>query len=395
MNVKNIILTQDYFPLIGGAHHWLHEVYIRNPLPITVLTQDYSANSQLKMRQKQFDALDQKLLKIYREDIQIRNVNLLSPQCIRRYKKILKCLSEISQGAHSIIHCIKAFPEGISSIAFKLGHRNNCKVVTYVHGEELLVARTSRQLSILSKWVYDNSDLVIANSRFSDNFVRKFSPKCNSIVIHPGVNSKAFSITDEMKNACRKAWGWPDDAVILATIARMEPRKNHAAVIEAIHNLRRRGLNLSYVVVGEGEEQSSLQRLVQKLGVSEWVRFTGYLSNEERTLALASSDVYIMPSIHVGAMVEGFGIAFLEASAAGIPSIAGDVGGQPEAVLHEETGLIVNGSNQSDVEGAIARLTLDSDLRRRMGAKARIWAAKNDWDIIAQRTFEAINDIDS
>jgi glycosyltransferase involved in cell wall biosynthesis len=100
-----------------------------------------------------------------------------------------------------------------------------------------------------------------------------------------------------------------------------------------------------------------------------------------------------MPSIRHGSMIEGFGISFMEAAATGTPSIAGNVGGQSEAVLDGRTGLVIDGSSLSEVRSALRCLTLDPALRERMGREGKKWAAANDWASIVQRTQAAIQRI--
>jgi phosphatidylinositol alpha-1,6-mannosyltransferase len=90
-------------------------------------------------------------------------------------------------------------------------------------------------------------------------------------------------------------------------------------------------------------------------------------------------------------MVEGFGIVFIEAAAAGVPSVAGNTGGQAEAVKHGETGLIVDGTSLVDVCEALATLARDPERRARMGAMAREWASQHDWARIADAAHAQIS----
>ena len=173
----------------------------------------------------------------------------------------------------------------------------------------------------------------------------------------------------------------------------MEPRKNHMAVIEAVHDLRNEGLPLVYVIGGMGEEEKRLRELVKKQGLEEWVKFLGYVSEEEKIETFCASDIHIMPSIKVGPMIEGFGIVFMEASAAGIPSIAGNVGGQAEAVIHNQTGLVVDGTDIKAIKEAIKALAINPSRRLEMGERARNWAKQHGWHKIARATYKKINEV--
>ncbi len=384
----DIVISQDFFPTIGGAHLWLYEVYKRWPSRTILLTHDFKADPNLHSKQVQFDLSNHGSLDISRKDIRIDNISLFSRSCLTKYAKIFSHLIRISASERVTFHCIRSFPEAVAAVAYKKFYRPSSKVITYAHGEELLVARTSLQLTLLAKLVYSSSDLIIANSRFTRRLVKDICPKAKITVIHPGVDVNAFHVPEQQRRAYRALWGWPDDTVILATISRMEPRKNQISVIKALGELREEGLPMAYIIGGEGEEMDKLSAEVRELNLTNWVRFTGRLSDKERTLAFCAADVHVLPSLKAGPMIEGFGIVFLEAAAAGIPSIAGNAGGQPEAVLHGRTGLVIDGANLAELKQAIRLLAENVKLREYLGANGRKWAAENDWRSVAQKLVE-------
>jgi phosphatidylinositol alpha-1,6-mannosyltransferase len=91
-------------------------------------------------------------------------------------------------------------------------------------------------------------------------------------------------------------------------------------------------------------------------------------------------------------MIEGFGMVFLEAAAAGVPTVCGNTGGQPEAVLDMETGIVVDGRDPVGVASAVRQLATDPELRRRLGEHGRRWAAAHAWEHVVERTRQAIQD---
>ncbi|WP_457570432.1 glycosyltransferase family 4 protein [Desulfovulcanus sp.] len=387
----NIVLTQDFFPKIGGAHLWLYEVYKRWPSPVNVMTQDYSLDPARSDQQAEFDSLDHGMLKIIRRDIRIDDINLFSLNCVKQYMYILRCIKEIACNKLITLHCIRVFPEGIAAALFKLLFAKKCRVVVYAHGEEILAAKTSCQLTIFAKIVYSLTDLIIANSNFTKILVKEISSSARVVTIHPGVDVKAFNVSYDAQQACRSNLGWPKDTTIVTTIARLEPHKNHASVIRALAQLHREGLSIGYVIVGEGSERENLVKLSQSLGMRKWVSFVGQVSDEEKKIILAASDIHILPTIW-GESIEGFGIAFLEAAAAKIPSISGNIGGQPEAVLHGETGLVVDATSLKELKDAIRCLFLDKDLRKRLGHQGHLWAQQNDWQVVTEKTLRVIQE---
>ncbi len=392
-DITNIILTQDFFPKIGGAHLFLYEVYKRWPNPVVVLTQDYSNIDELGSQQAKFDASDHRSIKIIRELPLIDDINLFSTSYWSKLLKTLRITQRISGKKPMILHCLRAFPEGINALMFKALKNKNCKIVTFAHGEEVLVAKTSKQLKILTKIVYSKSNVVMANSNSTKTLVKELAPNANVKIVHPGVDTRAFDVPEERVKAYRRRWGWKDDVVVLLTMSRMEARKNHAAVIKALGELHEEGLPLAYVIAGEGEEEPRLKKMVSNLGLSEWVRFVGRIPEGEKPLCFCAADIHVMPSIQLGPMTEGFGIVFLEAAAAGIPSIAGKVGGQSEAVRDGVTGLLVDGTKIDEVKNAIRKLAQNRRLRAEMGQNGKILAEKYDWSKVSAGHFRVVENL--
>jgi len=161
-------------------------------------------------------------------------------------------------------------------------------------------------------------------------------------------------------------------------------------VIRALAELREEGLAVGYVCAGDGEERCSLKDMADKLDLTQWVHFPGEVTEHDKKLIYGASDIFAMPSIQVGEMIEGFGIVFLEAAAAGLPSICGNTGGQTEAVLHGKTGIVVDGTSLVEVCRAIRSLVKQPQIRTELGRQARTWAEKHDWANVVEQTRAAI-----
>lgn len=383
----DLLLSQDFFPQFGGAHSWMYEIYRRWPSRVEVLTRNYPGEASA---QAEFDARDHGSLHIVRDDITVDEINLLKPSSWRRMLGVASRLLSLRAGRPARIHCLRAFPEGCCALMARARRPGSTRLIVYAHGEEILVARSSRQLTLIARAVYGSADLVIANSRNTVRLVRELCPSARVVCVHPGVDVSAFRVDPALARAFRARWGWPEDTTIVSTIARMEPRKNQSAVLRAVARLRSAGRRIGYVCAGDGAERESLQRLAHELGIDDRVRFPGALGESEKVLTYAASDIYAMPSIQVGEMIEGFGIVFLEAAAAGIPAISGAIGGQPEAVQSEVTGLIVDGSDSEAMAAALDRLVSDPELRARMGSAARNRAAGFDWSVMAAAVARSV-----
>jgi phosphatidylinositol alpha-1,6-mannosyltransferase len=140
------------------------------------------------------------------------------------------------------------------------------------------------------------------------------------------------------------------------------------------------------LVVGDGPYRGDLDRLVDEVGVRGVVRFTGGVPWAALPAYFDAGDVFAMPcrTRRNGLDVEGLGIVYLEASAVGIPVIAGKSGGAPDAVLDGQTGFVVDGEDVKAVAGALIGLLRDPDRARAMGEAGRAWVEREwTWDATA------------
>lgn len=387
MGMKHLLLSSDFFPLIGGAHYWMYEVYRRWTSPVTVIAKDLSVDPRLAEGQAGFDKRAHGALTIVRIKTGFGDFNLMDPACRKDYAVIQEAMHRIEGKGSATLHCLRAIPDGIAGLMYKARHLGRPTLAVYVHGEEILVAQSSRQLSLLAKIVYRFSDIIIVNSRATKKRLEDFCHPADVHVISPGVACSLFDIPDSEVAAYRNHWGFGEGTVILTTMARLEKRKNHHRVLRAMADLvTREGLALAYVIGGDGDERENLRALVGELGLQDHVRLCGYLSDREKILTYKASDIHIMPSVQEGPMIEGYGIVFLEAAAAGIPSIAGNSGGQPEAVIHTVTGLVIDGNDIEAIKDAVRMLAADRELRKKMGDAGRAFAGGHDWEAVAETT---------
>jgi len=180
---------------------------------------------------------------------------------------------------------------------------------------------------------------------------------------------------------------------IIATLARLEPRKGVDAVIAALPNLRARYPDLVYLVAGAGADLARLRALAAERGVTDAVVFLGPVTEPQRKAALLTlSDVYAMPSRRVGDSVEGFGIAYAEAAWYGRPSLAGADGGASEIVKDGVSGLVCDARNWEAVSQALFRLLDDDQARARMGAAASAFVRSHlSWTHALPRYLAALD----
>src|SRR6267143_1112410 len=156
------------------------------------------------------------------------------------------------------------------------------------------------------------------------------------------------------------------------TVARLEPYKGVDTALRAVAAARNGGRDLHYLVIGEGKNGKEYKKLARELGIADAVRFTGNVPDRDLPALYNTAQVYLGVSRRADATrVEGFGVALAEASACGLPVIAGQSGGLAEAVHDGETGLVVNPDDPEAVTVALKRLLGDQLLARRLGQAGR------------------------
>ncbi len=177
----------------------------------------------------------------------------------------------------------------------------------------------------------------------------------------------------------------------LVTVARLEKHKGIDTVLEALPAIAERAPDVRYAVAGSGPERESLEKLAHRLGVADRVRFLGQVGEGDLPALYNLATVYVGASRRAERIgVEGFGIALVEASACGVPVVAGNSGGVPDAVREGETGFLVPPEEPAAVVEAVCRLLDDPALARRLGAAGRrAVETYYNWDRVV-RDFRAI-----
>jgi phosphatidylinositol alpha-1,6-mannosyltransferase len=170
------------------------------------------------------------------------------------------------------------------------------------------------------------------------------------------------------------------DRPVVVCVSRLVPRKGQDTLIRAWPQVLRAVPEAALLLVGGGPYRGDLDGLAAAAGVSGSVRFTGSVPWAQLPAYYDAGDVFAMPcrTRRRGLDVEGLGIVYLEASATGLPVLAGDSGGAPDAVLEGETGLVVPGRSIDAVAAALIELLTDPSRARAMGEKGRSWVER-EW----------------
>ncbi|OBK53692.1 GDP-mannose-dependent alpha-(1-6)-phosphatidylinositol monomannoside mannosyltransferase [Mycobacterium sp. 1081908.1] len=266
------------------------------------------------------------------------------------------------------------------------------RVLASTHGHEVGWSMLPVARSVLRR-IGDGTDVVTFVSRYTrSRFASAFGPGARLEYLPPGVDTDRFRPDPGARAELRARYGLGERPTVLC-LSRLVPRKGQDALIKAFPSIRRRVDGAALVIVGGGPYLDALRKLATDCGVAEHVTFTGGVQAAELPAHHALADVFAMPCRTRGAGmdVEGLGIVFLEASATGVPVVAGRSGGAPETVRHNKTGLVVDGRSVDEVAGAVAELLADPERAAAMGAAGREWVTSQwRWDTLAGRLADLL-----
>jgi len=151
--------------------------------------------------------------------------------------------------------------------------------------------------------------------------------------------------------------------------------------------------NALLLIIGSGPREAHLRKLISKYKFDNDVKLLGRISYDQLPRYFLLGDVFVSPSRSrlAGLEVEGLGIVYLEASASGLPVIAGDSGGAPDAVQVNKTGIVVDGTDVKEIAQACISLLTNPKLSKELGANGRIWAVENwNWNYWGERFAEVL-----
>ena len=279
------------------------------------------------------------------------------------------------------VHCGNVKPAGYP--ARWVFERCRVPYGVYFHGGDLIAEkhkiRHSRFKRRSAKAIFGGAAVLMTNSAWTRDLALAILGDLGLDghgqrlrVVHLGTDPGRFRPgvdTDELRHRLDLPNGggrW------LLTVARLEPHKGVDTVIRALPAIVEQAADVRYAVAGSGPDRERLEKLAHKAGVAERVRFLSEVSERDLPALYNIATVYVGASRRAERIgVEGFGLALVEASACGLPVVAGNSGGVPDAVRDGETGFLVPPEDPAAFAAAICRLLGDSDLVGRVGAAGR------------------------
>lgn len=274
----------------------------------------------------------------------------------------------------------------------------------YVHGKDLWKEQRKVERSARARWtaraILGRAGSIIANSRATaeraEALLRtlEIDPAGRIHIVHPGTDPQTFRPEVPGTHEWRAELGLQDERILLS-LSRLMARKGVDTALHAFGELVDRYPDLMYVVAGDGPEREHLEALAGRLGLRERVRFLGAVDDARLPALYAAADLFVLPVREEpdDHEVEGFGIVFCEAAAAGLPIVAGRSGGIEDAVREGKNALLVPPADPHATADAVARILDDEVLRQQMSDAGREaveeyyhWdrAAAEAWTVLEQ-----------
>ncbi|GAB2973242.1 glycosyltransferase family 4 protein [Amycolatopsis acidiphila] len=375
---RTLLVTNDFPPRPGGIQNYLDSLARRlPPEDLVVYAPSWHSDSG---SHPEFDAAAP--FEVVRHPTSLM---LPTPDVLRRAKDIMRAreCESVWFGA--------AAPLALMSASLRSAGAR--RVVACTHGHEVGWSMLPGARQALRR-IGDTTDVVTYVSKYTRNrFASAFGPMAGLEHLPSGVDVELFRPDDAARQEIRARHGLGDRPTVVC-VSRLVPRKGQDVLVHAMPELRKRIPDVALLLVGGGPYRRTLERLVRDVGVADDVVLTGSVPWPELPAHYAAGDVFAMPARTrgKGLDVEGLGLVYLEASATGLPVIAGRSGGAPETVVDEVTGHVVDGRDVTQLVETLAPLLADPMRARKMGEAGRAWVTEHwRWDQLAHRLRTLLN----
>ena len=373
MTEKILCITNDFGPRAGGIETFVMGLIER--LPNGCVTVYTSQQGDTKAYDRGW--LDQFGVKVVRDKSKIL---LPTPRVTRAVKRL------ITNERIEVVFFGAAAP--LAVIANGLRKAGAKKIVSLTHGHEVWWAKLW-PFKWAIRYIGNNVDHLTYLGDFTRKEIsRSLSAKASSamVKIAPGIDTAHFRPQSSAAEL-RESLGLVDKKVIVS-VGRLVHRKGQDSLITALPQILRDQPQAHILMVGTGPYKKHLENLAVKFSVQDSITFLGRIQYADLPRYISVGDIFAMPSRSrlAGLEVEGLGIVYLEASACGLPVIAGNSGGAPDAVLEGKTGITVNGRDPTDIASAVKFLLDDPIRAKEMGQSGREWIDSNwSWEIWARK----------
>lgn len=313
-----------------------------------------------------------------------------APSNYSMYHSVKKTISKlVRRFAPHLLHAHTATPDGYTGLLLK--RKFGLPLVVSLRGSDVNVyPYRDRWTFYLTQRVISEADGLIAVSQALKSGAEKIARPMREIkVVYTGCDTKKFLFDKGARMELRQKLKIPPTDPVLIFVGHIIKPKGIYDLLEAFSRAHRRYPNLHLIIVGAGEESKKLKKVAEIKGLKEWVYFMGPQPHDEIPKWLSAADIFVLPSWR-----EGLPNAVVEAMACERPVIATRVGGIPEAVEDNESGILIEKQNIESLKEAIIALVEDKSKREKMGHRGReIVTEKFTWDANIRNLIKVYDEV--
>ena len=277
---------------------------------------------------------------------------------------------------YDVIHALDGWPYGVIAAIASLGLKK--KLVITAIGTGAIQPLYNFWKRPFLKWAYKQADRVIAVSNNTKREILKVIPNLEIEVINHGVDSAKFQFPiPSSQLSVSKPY--------ILSVGALKKRKGYNYALKAFAEVSRKFPNLKYIILGRGTEKKELELEIQRLDIENKVRFLSAITNEELAFLYQNAELFILLPQDVNKDIEGFGLVFLEAAAAGLPVVATQYSGAEDAVLSGKTGFLVPQEDFKMAAVAMEKLLIQPKLKNLFSKESFNFSKTMSWLKIARQ----------
>lgn len=360
--MKTVLLTLEFPPAVGGVENYYGQ--LSNTWPAELIVVDNSEHKLLKPR-------------------------AFGLKWLPTIKTIITLIKQTQPDWFLIGEVLP-----LGTAAWLTSYLFNFKFAVFLHGLDFSLATQTSWKKFITRKILNQAKLVICANSYTADLVIKFLGKNHKVrIANPGIKTEAPLVRSELLASLKNNYLVEGNKVLL-TIGRLVKRKGVADVLTVLPEILQAVPNLTYVIIGNGPEETKFRQLMADPNLSGKVFLFTNTSEEEKWAWLKLCDIFVMPTKEIKGDYEGFGIVYLEANLFNKPVIATKSGGVGDAVINEVNGLLVEPNQPLALEQAIIKLATDEELCFKLGHQGKERAINSfAWPKISQQIFNYLKAI--
>lgn len=365
---KTLIITLEFPPQVGGIATYVEQLASQLDSIKTIILAPKNIHAKEWDKQQKY--------KIYRKN----PFWFLWPRWFRLLWQVF-WLCRREKIEMILVHHV--LPVGYIAVIMK--KLKKIPFIVFSHGTDIVYATRSKRKTRLLKKVTKQSEKVFFNSQsLRDRFLRvvpELESKTN--IIYPCPDRNFLTPPDKSDLDLLRAQLALEGKKVMITVSRIDEGKGITHIVRLLPDILKKEPNLVWVLIGDGPKRQLIIEEIQKHNLQNVVRYLGSIPHDQLKNYYHLADIFVLLCHPDEGREEGLGLVFLESAACGIPAVAGRSGGVEEAVVHTQTGLVVDVYQQLTVVSAIAELLKNNDYRQKLGnyAQERI---KTDFNWVSQ-----------